>query len=105
MTEEIAVVPVPQEIEVGAVEGDLRYWRAKEAVRQGEARLAAQAAIRTALEARATALTGWAAVSLLATTGAALAAKDIGGFAGAAGASAVLFGAAVLGIHAVRPRD
>jgi hypothetical protein len=58
----------PSLIEVGAniQDGDLRLWRAKEAVRQGELRLAAQAAIRTALEARATAITGWAAASFLA---------------------------------------
>ena len=93
------------DIEVGATEGDLRYWRAKEAVRQGEARLTAQAAIRTALEARATALTGWAAVSLLAATGAGFAAKDVASLAGAGAAALVLFGAAIVGIHAVRPRD
>jgi hypothetical protein len=92
-------------IEVGAAEGDLRYWRAKEAVRQGEARLTAQAAIRTALEARATALTGWAAISLLAATGAGFTAKDTAGRAGAAGAGSILFVAAIIGIHAVRPRD
>jgi hypothetical protein len=98
-------IPAASDIEVGATEGDLRYWRAKEAVRQGEARLTAQAAIRTALEARASALTGWAAVSLLAATGAGFAAKDIAGFAGASGAALTLFVAAIVGIHAVRPRD
>jgi hypothetical protein len=92
-------------IEGGATGGDLRYWRAKEAVRQGEARLTAQAAIRTALEARATALTGWAAVGLLAAAGAAFAAKDATGVAGAIFAGVVLFGAAATGIHAVRPRN
>ncbi len=30
----------PDGIEVGAADGDLRYWLAKEAIRQGEARLA-----------------------------------------------------------------
>ena len=65
------------DIEVGATDGDLRYWRAKEAVRQGEARLAAQAAICSAPEARATALTGWAAVSLLPATGAGFTAQDV----------------------------
>jgi hypothetical protein len=93
------------DIEVGATEGDLRYWRAKEAVRQGEARLTAQAAIRTALEARAAALTGWAAVSLLAAAGAGSTAKDAAGFAGCGCAGLVLFGAAIVGIHAARPRD
>ena len=92
-------------IEVGATEGDLRYWKAKEAVRQGEARLTAQAAVRTALEARAIALTGWAAVSLLAATGAGFAARDAAGLIGTATAGAILFAASALGIHAARPRD
>ncbi len=91
-------------IEVGVVEGDLRYWLAKEAVRQGEGRLNAQAAVRTALEARATALTGWAAVSLLAATGAVFTVQSTAGRVGAATASIVLFVAAAVGIHAVRPR-
>jgi hypothetical protein len=95
----------PPGIEVGATEGDLRYWRAKEAVRQGEARLTAQAAVRTALEARATALTGWAAVSLLAAAGGTFAAKDAAQSAGAACAGLLLFVAATIGIHAARPRD
>jgi hypothetical protein len=93
------------DIEVGATDGDLRYWRAKEAVRQGEARLTAQAAIRTALEGRATALTGWAAISLLAATGAGFTAKDMAGSAGAGAEGVVLLIAAIVGIHAVRPRD
>jgi hypothetical protein len=93
------------EIEVGATGADLRYWKAKEAVRQGESRLAAQAAVRVALEARSTALTGWAAVSLLATTGAGFAAKDVAGFTGALVTGFILFAAAVLGIHAARPRN
>jgi len=97
--------PDAWDIEVGATDGDLRYWRAKEAVRQGELRLAAQAAIRTALEARATAITGWAAVSLLAATGAGFTAQEAAGFAGVTCAGLLLFGAAIVGRHAVRPRD
>jgi hypothetical protein len=93
------------EIEVGAAGSDLRYWKAKEAVRQGEARLAAQASVRATLEARAAALTGWAAVSLLAATGAAFTAKDTAGLTGAAATAFILFGAATLGIHAARPRN
>lgn len=93
------------EIEVGAVEGELRYWRAKEAIRQGEARLNAQAAVRAALEARATALTGWAAVALLAVTGAGFTATDSLSRTGALTAGIVLFAAAIVGIHAARPRD
>jgi len=97
----------PRPIEVGASEadGDLRYWRAKEALRQGEARLTAQAAIRTAMEARATAITGWAAASLVVATGAVFAAPDSAS-RGAAGLTAVvLFFAAGVCIYAARPRD
>ncbi len=52
----------PGDIEVGAADRTLRYWLAKEAMRQGEARLNAQNSVRTTLEACATAITGWAAV-------------------------------------------
>jgi hypothetical protein len=93
------------EIELGAIGGDLRYWRAKEGLRQGEARLEAQSAVRTALEARATALTGWAAVALLAAASVAFSGTDIARQSGAAVAGLVLLWAAIEGIHAVRPRD
>lgn len=45
--------------EVGADGGDLRYWLAKEALRQSEARLAGQSATIQAMETRATALLTW----------------------------------------------
>ena len=95
------------EIEVGAseAEGDLRFWRAKEAVRQGEARLDAQAAIRTAMEARATAITGWAATSLIVAAGAGFATTDWPARGGAALTAIMLFAAAVIGIHPARPRE
>ena len=93
------------EIEVGATDRDLRYWLAKEAVRQGEARLTAQNTTRTALDARATALTGWAAVGLLATAGASFTARDDPAFLGATTAAVVLFVAAATGIYAARPRS
>lgn len=97
----------PPAIEVGAseAEGDLRYWRAKEAVRQGEARLTAQAAIRTAMEARATAITGWAAAALVVATGAVFAAPDWASRSAAAFTVVVLFIAAGTCIFAARPRD
>jgi hypothetical protein len=94
-----------EDIEVGASGGDLRYWRAKEAVRQGEARLAAQSAIRTALEARATALTGWAAASLLAAAAAGFGTRTWPERAAITAIAMSLFGAAVTCIHASRPRD
>ncbi len=98
---------VPSQIEVGAniQDGDLRLWQAKEAVRQGELRLAAQAAIRTALEARATAITGWAAASLLALAAATAATTGVAPRVGAAAAGTFLFGAAGMCIHAARPRN
>lgn len=46
------------EIEVGQNKGCMRFWRAKEGCRHGEARLAAQAASLTAMETRATAILG-----------------------------------------------
>jgi hypothetical protein len=97
----------PGKIEVSAsdAEGDLRYWKAREAVRQGEARLTAQAAIRTAMEARATAITGWAAASLLVVTAAGFAAPSWPSRGGAALTAFVLLAAAGLCIYAVRPRD
>jgi hypothetical protein len=92
-------------IEVGASGGDLRYWQAKEAVRQGEARLAAQSTIRTAMEARATAITGWAAASFLAVAAVAFSSQGWPVRAGAAALAIPLFCAAVACIHTARPRD
>ncbi len=97
----------PATIEVGAsaADGELRYWRAKEAVRQGEARLNAQATIRAAMEARATAITGWAAASLIVATGVAFAGPNWASRGAAGLASALLFAAAGVCIYAARPRD
>lgn len=47
------------ETEVGATGGELRYWLAKEAMRQSEVRLAGQAASLQAMETRATSLLTW----------------------------------------------
>ena len=65
------------DIEVGQVAdptvkcgGGLRLWRAREAMRQAELRLAAQAAALTTLEGRAQALVGWAAAAITALVGA-----------------------------------
>lgn len=97
----------PGEIQVGAADSDgtLRLWKAKEAVRQGELRLGAQAAIRTALEARATALTGWAAAALLAISAAGATTPEWQPRAAATVAGSLLFLAAAISIHAARPRD
>ena len=45
--------------EVGAAGGDLRYWRAREALRHAELRLGVQAQATQALESRATSMIGW----------------------------------------------
>jgi len=97
----------PVRIEVGAsdAEGYLRYWKAKEAVRQGEARLTAQAAIRTAMETRATAITGWAAASLLVVIGAGFAAPGWPSRGAAALTASASLVSARLCIYAARPRD
>jgi len=94
-----------EDIEVGVWGGDLRYWQAKEGVRQGEARLAAQANVRSAMEGRATALTGWAAGSLLAAAAAGFGSPGLPARAGAAALAIPLFCAAVSCIHTARPRD
>jgi len=58
-----------EEIEVGAADGTFRYWLAKEAVRQAELRLAAQALSLQALETRATTMLGWISAMSLAIAG------------------------------------
>lgn len=69
-----------EQIEVGAsdADGTLSYWRAKEAIRQGEARLTAQSGVRSMMEARATVITGWAAAGLAVTAGALFARRTAG---------------------------
>lgn len=54
--------------EVGAStgEGTLRYWRAREAVRQGELALAAQDRSFAGMQARASAILGWSAAGMVA---------------------------------------
>jgi hypothetical protein len=54
------------EIAVGAADGELRLWKAVEAVRLAELRLTAQAAARTAIEQRAATMAGWCNAALLA---------------------------------------
>lgn len=60
------------QIEVGANKDTLRYWKAKEAMRNAELRLEAQAATVQALEARATSVLGWLLAILTTIAGAAL---------------------------------
>ncbi len=92
-------------IQLGANGEELRYWKAKEALRHAEVRLVAQALIRAALEARATAITGWAAAGLLAAAGAGFANSDVTTQLASAIAGALLLYVAFIGIYAVRPRN
>ena len=49
-----------QDVEVGATDGDLRYWRAKEAIRHAELNIGSQTANLASMESRATSILGWA---------------------------------------------
>lgn len=97
----------PGLIEVGEVQADgLDYWRAKEAMRQGEARLAFQATALMALEARATSLVGWSVAGATAMVSALLIASLPQATAWAAAAALVsLTLAAMAGASVLRPGD
>jgi hypothetical protein len=60
------------ETEVGATGGDLRYWLAKEALRQSETRIAGQATSLQAMETRATSLLTWSVTLCMALVAAAV---------------------------------
>lgn len=57
------------EIEVGALGDSLRYWLAKEALRQGELRLASQISAVDAMMSRATSVFGWSVTVTIALMG------------------------------------
>ena len=59
--------------------------------------------IRGSMEARATALTSWASVALLAVAGAWFSSKGIPARGGLGAAALVLFAAAVIGVRTARP--
>lgn len=90
------------EIELGAIGGDLRLWQAKEALRQAELRLAAQASALQAFETRATAILGWIALIISALAGAAVVNLDAGKPWRALGLSAGLIPAGVSALAASR---
>lgn len=90
-----------EETEVGAIGGDLRYWIAKEAMRQSEMRLAGQATSLQAMETRATSLSTWS-VTLSMAMVAAVAAERF--FWPAVGAAAFALSTAGLAIFALWPR-
>lgn len=86
--------------------GKLRLWRAKEALRQAELRLAAQATALASLEGRAQALVGWAAAALTALVAAfLLPTGPLGLRAAAAGAAVCAIAALILASLALRPGD
>jgi hypothetical protein len=60
-------MPDPQEpeIECGAIGGDLRYWLAGEARRQGEVRLVARERNIAAMEARAASVLSWSVATMV----------------------------------------
>ena len=103
----------PAEIEVGQVAdpnvkdgGGLRLWRAREAVRQAELRLAAQAAALATLESRAQALAGWLASALTVLVGAFLVPTVPTELRAAAAGAAVAAGVALaFAALAVQPGD
>ncbi|HTZ72078.1 MAG TPA: hypothetical protein VMB71_15590, partial [Acetobacteraceae bacterium] len=94
--------PVEGTVEVGAIGGDLPFWRAKEALRQAELRLGAQAQATQALEGRATSMLGWNV-----TGGLALGAAIVGGSHPWAALTAALslVGAGLLCVWALVRRD
>lgn len=101
-------VPDPTgRIDVGASSDcGLRLWRAKEAVRQGEARLGSQAASLASLEGRAQAMVGWAAAAATVLGGAVLTSTVELPLRVAAGcALAAMLHALVQGWIALRPSD
>lgn len=57
----------PAEIEVGAVGAELRYWLAKEAVRQQERSFSLEASEMAAVKSQATTLLGWIVAAVVLT--------------------------------------
>lgn len=96
------VVTQDQKTEVGATGGDLRFWRAREALRHGELRLKTQSDATQALEGRATAMLGWSVAGVLAL-GAAVVNHTHAAAAGSAAAG--LIGAALLCVVAITQRE
>lgn len=94
-------------IEVGEITSDgLQLWRAREARRQGELRIAAQDRTLAAIEARAQALVGWTTAGVTALAGVA-AASSLGAEVQAAAFAACLplVFANFLALRVLRPRE
>ena len=96
------------EIEVGATGGSLRICLAREAMRNAEARLTAQAASLTATETRATSILGWVVAGVfLLGAGAVSDPHTLAGHFRAAAASAaiMLLASGLLCVTGLWPRD
>jgi hypothetical protein len=97
--DDLCMITMTDEIEVGARGDDLRYWQSKEALRHAEMRLGSQAATLQAFEARATSILGWLVAVLTTISGAALVTLN-GGHATRAAALCVAFVPATIAILA-----
>jgi uncharacterized membrane protein YgcG len=92
----------PKTIEVGAADDSIRYWLAKEAIRQGDLAIVTQISAIQSLATRATAILGWSVT----VSGALIAAAVAGPWKLAAGvATAIMFLAAFCCFVALWPRD
>ena len=89
-------------VEVGVTGGDLPYWRACEAIRHAEIKLAGQVQATQSLEGRATSMLGWSVAGLLA-----LGAAVTGGvhLAAAIASGTCLFAAMVLCVYGIVRRE
>jgi hypothetical protein len=99
LTSQQIIATTDDKIEVGAAGDDLRYWQAKEALRQAELRLGSQASTLQAFEARSTSILGWL-VAVLTTIAGAAAVTLNGGHAARAAALCVAFVPATIAIFA-----
>lgn len=96
--------PAAAEIDVGAAAGELRLWRAREAMRQGELSLKSQSESRDNLRAAATSLLGWTVTGVGVIAAAALTAAKAEWRVAAMLAVICLLGAAALCVVSLFPR-
>ena len=92
------------EIEVGAAAGELRLWKAREAVRHAELSLKSQTEARENLRGAATSLLGWAVTAIGVVAAATLSAPHPAWQGAAAVAVAMLLVAAALCVASLFPR-
>ena len=89
------------DIEVGVVGGELRYWAAKEALRQVELRKKSQTDVFSSLNTRATSVLGWSVTGVLALGAAIVTAHHV---LAAIATTVPLSAAAALSISVLWPR-